>query len=255
MSAQWSDPGYQFVLVEPSHAGNIGAAARALKVMGFNQLMVVNPRQPDFAAHPEALAFASGAQALLDGAHCASTLEQALKGSTLAIAVSAAGREFAAPPASPEMAAGLAHAEIQRGGRVSWVFGTERTGLSIEQAQQCQVLCSIASHPEYGSLNLAQAIQVVAYVARQHSFSDEPSLPTPTAPEGHRGFATLDQVEGMLAHLEKTLVAIEFLDAAKPKRLMPRLRRLFSRTRLEQEEIDILRGICASVDQLVTKKK
>ncbi len=252
MSSQWLDPGYQFVLVEPSHAGNIGAAARALKVMGFNQLAVVNPRQADFSSHPEAVAFASGAQALLDDARSYSSLEHALEHTTLAIAVSAAGREFAAPPVSPELAAALARAEVQRGGQVSWVFGTERTGLSIEQAQQCQVLCSIASHPEYGSLNLAQAIQVVAYVARQRSL--EPVL-TSAAPEGHRGFATLDQVEGMLSHLEKTLVAIDFLDAAKPKRLMPRLRRLFSRTRLEQEEIDILRGICASVDQIVKNIK
>jgi tRNA/rRNA methyltransferase len=259
MSAQWIDPGYEFVLVQPSHAGNIGAAARALKVMGFNRLTVVNPRQIDFACHPEAVAFASGAQALLDSAQPAATLGQALANTTLAIAVSAAGREFSARPMAPEAAAILAIAEIARGGRVSWVFGTERTGLSIAEAQQCQALCSIESHPEYGSLNLAQAVQVIAYAAR--AALHQPVAKTaaltdlaPSEPEGHRGFATLGQVEGVMVHLEKTLTSIEFLNPAQPKRLMPRLRRLFARTRLEQEEVDILRGICATVDKLVQKK-
>jgi tRNA/rRNA methyltransferase len=255
MSAQWIDPGYEFVLVQPSHAGNIGAAARALKVMGFHQLTVVNPRQSDFALHPEAVAFASGAQALLDSARSAASLEQALSSTTLAIAVSAAGREFSAPPITPEAAAALALSETARGGKVSWVFGTERTGLSIAQAQQCQALCSIESHPEYGSLNLAQAVQVVAYAARAavRAPANVNNSP-PIESEGHRGFARLDQVEGLLLHLEQTLIRIEFLNPDQPKRLMPRLRRLLARTRLEQEEVDILRGICSSVDKLAQKK-
>ncbi len=256
MSAQWLDPGYEFILVEPSHAGNIGSAARALKVMGFNHLTVVNPRHANFAQAPEAVAFASGALDVLVGTQVADTLEQALSNANLAIAVSAAGREFSAPAMSPKEASLLAFKEQARGAKVVWVFGTERTGLSISQAQQCQALCSIASHPHYGSLNLAQALQVIAYESRQALMGSEASsehtqqLYEPH-PEGHRGFAQLGQVEAMLSHLERTLIEIEFLDPAAPKRLMPRLRRLFSRTRLEQEEIDILRGICARIEKTI----
>jgi tRNA/rRNA methyltransferase len=256
MSAQWTDPGYEFVLVEPSHAGNIGAAARAMTVMGFAILRVVNPRQSDFRTHADAVAFASGASTVLSQAIATSSFDAALSQTTLAIAVSAAGREFAAPPISPRQAAQLARAEAAAGGKVSWVFGTERTGLSIEQAQRCQHLCSIESHPSYGSLNLAQAVQVIAYEARQDWLGALASASpgNVAVPEGHRGFASLAQVEGLIDHWERTLLAINFLDPAKPKRLMPRLRRLFARSRLEQEEIDILRGVLAQVDQLAKQK-
>ncbi len=235
----WHDSGDVFVLVEPSHAGNIGAAARALKVMGFNRLRLVNPREPEFRTHPEAIGFASGAQDVLENTQVFDSLPKALADCRLAIAVSAAGREFAA---APQPVRSLVAKQDSGDRPVAWVFGTERTGLSIEQAQQCQRLCFIDSHPLYGSLNLAQAVQVIAYERRQ-ALLVELGEAIPEAGALYRGYATLEQVEGLMAHLEEALIAIGYLDPAQPKRLMPRLRRLFSRTRLEQEEVDILRGI------------
>jgi tRNA/rRNA methyltransferase len=242
---RWQSPNHVFILVEPSHAGNIGSAARALAVMGLSNLRVVSPRQIDFAEHPEAIAFASGATQLLAQVQCFSSLDAALADTHLAIAVSAAGREFTATPVKPKVAVrgALGQAPTER---VAWVFGTERTGLSIEQAQRCQWLCSIESNPQYGSLNLAQAVQVMAYELRQGLLQDHPAT-EPVQSQSRRGFANLAQIEGLMQHLETTLVDIGYLDPAQPKRLMPRLRRLFARTRLEQEEIDILRGILKSV--------
>ncbi len=250
-SPLWQDPNFVFVLVEPSHAGNIGSAARALAVMGFANLRVVSPRQTDFAVHPEAVAFSSGATQLLSAVQAFDDLDTALADCTLAIAVSAAGREFASPPVSPEAAVQLALQEQQGpAGKVAWVFGTERTGLSIAQAQRCQVLCSIESNPIYGSLNLAQAVQVIAYCCRQGVIKTlESASAALEFPEGHRGYATLAQVEGLMQHLEQSLIQIGYLDPERPKRLMPRLRRLFARTRLEQEEIDILRGILKTIER------
>ena len=137
----WRDPGIDFVLVEPSHCGNIGAAARAIRVMGFGQLVIVNPRQLNFRDKQEAIALASGATDVLRNAITVETLDVALERSTLGIAISAAGREFSAPPITPRVACALAKAELTLHAmpRVSFVFGTERTGLSIDQAQRCQL--------------------------------------------------------------------------------------------------------------------
>ena len=261
----WHDPGIDFVLVEPSHCGNIGSAARAIRVMGFGQLVIVNPRQMNFREKQEAIALASGATDILRNAITVETLDVALARSSLAIAISAAGREFCAPPITPAEACALAKAEFashsqpftdifnqqDTAARVSFVFGTERSGLSIDQAQRCQHLCSIESNPAYGSLNLSQAIQVMAYAMRQSLHKPVESNPTTDSAlmspderlEGFRGYASLAQIEGLMQHLEQTMISIGYLDPQQPKRLMPRLRRLFARARLEQEEIDILRGI------------
>lgn len=248
------------VLLRPSHAGNIGAAARALKVMGWRNLVVVDPREPGFATAPQAVAFASGAHDLLSAASVHPTLQAALAPATLAIAVSAAGREFAPPPLEPEPAADAALAELlaHPSHRVAFVFGTERTGLSIADAQRCQRLLSIPTAADYGSLNLAQAVQVVAYVVRHRwltatatAMADSDTMlavdgpDPPDVPEV--AHAPLASVEGLFAHLEQALIDIDFLDPASPKRLMPRLRRLLARARLERAEVDILRGICTAM--------
>lgn len=246
------------VLLRPSHAGNIGAAARALKVMGWRNLVVVDPREPGFATDPQAVAFASGAHELLGAAGVHPTLQAALAPSTLAIAVSAAGREFAPPPLDPESAADAALAELlaHPSHRVAFVFGTERTGLSIADAQRCQRLLSIPTAADYGSLNLAQAVQVVAYVVRRRWLSasgmaDSEAMPPVQVRDARdppdAAHAPFDAVEGLFAHLEQVLIDIDFLDPASPKRLMPRLRRLLARTRLERAEVDILRGICTAM--------
>ncbi|MBK1891672.1 RNA methyltransferase [Undibacterium sp. 14-3-2] len=231
----------RFVLVETSHPGNVGAAARALKTMGFTNLVLVRPRYPDVLSHPEAIAFASGAQDILESARIVDTVEEALAGCDLVAAVSARLREFSPPVVTPrELAESVAH---RQGGDVAFIFGSERYGLPNEVVMNCQALISIPANPAYSSLNLAQAIQLMAYesrVAMQLTVT-EPQI-------GFQGqTASNEAVEGMYSHLEQALVAIDFIDPAHPKKLMPRLKRLFSRARLELEEVNILRGIAKKI--------
>ncbi|MBR7792239.1 RNA methyltransferase [Undibacterium sp. FT147W] len=231
----------RFVLVETSHPGNVGAAARALKTMGFTNLVLVRPRYPDVLSHPEAIAFASGAQDILESARIVDTVEEALAGCDLVAAVSARLREFSPPVVTPrELAESVAH---RQGGDVAFIFGSERYGLPNEVVMNCQALINIPSNPTYSSLNLAQAIQLLAYesrVAMQLTVAD-PQI-------GFQGqTASNEAVEGMYSHLEQALVAIDFIDPAHPKKLMPRLKRLFSRARLELEEVNILRGIAKKI--------
>lgn len=234
------------VLVEPSHPGNVGAAARAMRVMGLRALTLVAPRIPDALRDPQASAFASGATDVLRQARVVVSLDDALADATLAVAVSADAREFGPPPLAPEALAPKLLAELAAHPqhRVALVFGNERTGLSIEQAARCELLCSIPGEPDYHSLNLAQAVQVIAYVLRRAA---DGQTPVPAEPAGVR-HASRAAVEGLLAHLERALLAIGFLDPAHPKKLMPRLRRLFARTRLEVEEVDLLRGVCTMAE-------
>lgn len=231
----------RFVLVETSHPGNVGAAARALKTMGFTNLVLVRPRYPDVLTHPEAIAFASGAQDILESARIVETVEEALAGCDLVAAVSARLREFSPPVVTPrELAESVAH---RQGGDVAFIFGSERYGLPNEVVMNCQALINIPANPAYSSLNLAQAIQLLAYesrVAMQLTVTD-PQV-------GFQGqTASNEAVEGMYSHLEQALVAIDFIDPAHPKKLMPRLKRLFSRARLELEEVNILRGIAKKI--------
>ena len=231
----------RFVLVETSHPGNVGAAARALKTMGFTNLVLVRPRYPDVLSHPEAIAFASGAQDILESARIVETVEEALAGCDLVAAVSARLREFSPPVVTPrELAESVAH---RQGGDVAFIFGSERYGLPNEVVMNCQALINIPANPAYSSLNLAQAIQLLAYesrVAMQLTVTD-PQV-------GFQGqTASNEAVEGMYSHLEQALVAIDFIDPAHPKKLMPRLKRLFSRARLELEEVNILRGIASHI--------
>lgn len=237
----------RFVLVETSRAGNIGAAARALKTMGFADLVLVNPRFPDAKQDPEAIAFASGAQDVLDQARIVGSIAEALEGCQFAAAVSARLREFSPPVWSPRAFAG--HIASNGGLNAALVFGNERFGLPNEIVEQCNVLINIPANPDYSSLNLSQAAQVLAYECRM---SQEDGT-APASPVGFHGeTASVDQVEGMFNHLEQALVAIDFLDADNPKKLMPRLKRLFSRTQLETEEVNILRGIAR---QILKKKR
>lgn len=249
------------VLIRPSHAGNIGAAARAMRVMGLRDLRVVTPREADFRNDDQALAFASGATDVLAGARAFATLDQALADATLTVAVSAQGRELAATPMGPEAACASVRDELlaDPAARAAIVFGTERTGLDIPQAQRCVRLLSIPTEADYGSMNLAQAVQVVAWCLRRACESrDEAWVPAAYAaqePALYRGFATDAAIEALHAHLERALVSIGFLDPARPKNLMPRLRRLFRRTRLEIEEVDILRGIAGKMEAVARRDR
>jgi tRNA/rRNA methyltransferase len=229
------------VLCEPSHPGNIGACARAMNTMGLSRLMLVSPRM---FPHPEAVARASGAAALLHAASVVDSLEAGLAGATLAIGFTARPREFAGATRSVRDAAAEAVRHGHRGD-VALVFGGEMSGLSNEELARCQIVATIPGAPGHVSLNLAAAVQVAAYeifvAARGGKVWEAPRFQP----------ATLEEVEALYAHAERTLVAMRFLNPRQPKRLMPRLRRLFARTRLEKAEVDILRGILARIDQLI----
>jgi tRNA/rRNA methyltransferase len=256
-----------FVLVGTSHPGNVGAAARAMRTMGLADLRLVSPRFDDVARRPEARAFASGATDVLDAAGRFEALADAIGDAALAIAVSAEPREFGPEPAPPETCAAEAVALLAAdpAHRVAFVFGAERTGLSIEAVQSCARLVGIPASPGHSSLNLAQAIQVVAYCVRREALdaaardAGTGSGRTPRhdahgagdGGSGHESGRLADQraVQGLLEHLERALVAIGFLDPAHPKKLMPRLRRLLLRARLEPEEVDLLRGVCKRMER------
>ena len=239
----------RFVLVETSRAGNIGSVARAMKTMGFGELVLVSPRCLDPLNDPEAVAFASGAGDVLQGARIVGSIQEALAGCNFAAAVSARLREFSPPVWTPRAFAG--HAAGQAELRPALILGNERVGLPNEIVEGCNVLINIPANPDYSSLNLSQAAQVLAYECRMAAGGD-------SIIEAGVGFhgdaASVAQVEGMYAHLEEALVAIGFLNANNPKKLMPRLKRLFARTQLETEEVNILRGIARAILQHAPKK-
>lgn len=226
----------RIVLCRPSHPGNIGAAARAMKTMGLSQLFLVSPKK---FPHADAEAMASGAVDLLAEAQVCDSLEEALTGCVLAIGTSTRQRDLQTALLTPEQAASQALAEAPAG-RVAIVFGNETFGLSKEELACCQALMTIPANPEYSSLNLGSAVQVMAYALRRVALDETLAQPELDA-------ADLAEVERFYAHLEQTLIDIGFLNPASPKRLMPKLRRLFSRTRLQKEEINILRGMLAAM--------
>ena len=232
----------RFVLVETSRAGNIGAAARAMKTMGFSELVLVRPRNERAVADDEAVAFASGAQDILAGARIVDSIEEALQGCNFAAAVSARLREYSPPVLAPRALA--AHLAMNEDLNAAIVFGNERFGLPNEAVERCNVLINIPANPAYSSLNLAQAVQVLAYECRMATVGDA----LPDTGIGFRGAsADMAQVDGMYDHLEQALIALGFLDPANPKKLMPRIRRMFARSGLETEEVNILRGIARQI--------
>lgn len=235
----------RFVLVEPSHPGNVGAAARALKTMGFSRLVLVAPRVPHVQSDPEAIAMASGADDVLASAHVVPTLGEALSGVHWSIALTARTREYGPPRLAPRAAAAHARTQVESGD-IALVFGNERTGLANEHVEQCSALAHIPANPAYSSLNLAQAVQVLAYELRV-AFLEQASEPAQQPAADTGTLAQSDEIERMYLHLENALIALDFLDPRNPKKLMPRLRRLFARTGLEREEVNILRGIAKHI--------
>jgi tRNA/rRNA methyltransferase len=234
----------RIVLCATSHPGNIGAAARALRAMGLSRLVLVTPRA---FPHPDADALAAGATPLLRAARVVATLDAALAGATLAIGFSARPREFASATRSVREAASEAVSHAA-GGEVALVFGTEMSGLSNAELSRCQIVATIPGETGVASLNLAAAVQVAAYelfvAARGERVWAAPRFEP----------ATLDEIEALYACAQRTLVAMRLLDPRQPKRLLARLRRLFARARLEKEEVNILRGILARIDQLLARR-
>lgn len=231
----------RFVLVGASHPGNVGATARAMKVMGFADLVLVAPRWADVLSREETLAFASGATDVLERARIVPTLRQALDGITWACATVMTPRDFGPPTHAPrEHFAALA----PQGHRVALVFGSERFGMANEDVYRCHACLSVPTDPAYGSLNLAQAVQLLAYEWRQ-ALGGFAVAPRTVEPQWADGAA----VQGLLAHWQQALVQIGFLDPAAPKKLMPRLNQLANRAQLTAEEVHILRGIARAVQK------
>lgn len=221
------------VLCETAHPGNIGAAARALKTMGLGELHLVVPgRFPD----PQAEWLASGATDVLRRARVHQSLDDALAGSALNVACTARPREIAVPMVTAREAAARI-VEVARSQPTALVFGNETFGLTGVEVGKCQLLAAIPASPEYSSLNLAAAVQVFAYELRQAA------LGRTVAIGKARALATHEEVERFYEHLERAMVENGFLNAKHPKKLMPRLRRLFNRAQLEREEVNILRGV------------
>jgi tRNA/rRNA methyltransferase len=222
----------RIVLVETSHPGNLGAAARAMKVMGLSRLCLVNPK---CAVDDEARARASGAADVLEAAVVCADLDDALADTVLSAACTSRRRDLPHPAYTPRQAAPALLGEASAA-PVALVFGSETFGLSNEQLMKCTWLLNIPTNPEYASLNLGAAVQVAAYELRC-TLEDAP-LPLPEFQRAEHA-----EVERLLAAMEKRLVETGFLDPAHPKRLMPRLRRFFARAGLEKEEVAIWRGI------------
>jgi len=226
------------VLVETSRPGNIGSVARAMKTMGFSDLVLVNPRFEGACEHEEAVAFASGAQDILSSARVVGSMAEALEGINFTAAVSARLREFSPPVVTPREFAGQLAGAAEL--RAALIFGNERFGLPNEIVEPCNVLVNIPANPDYSSLNLAQAAQVLVYECRMAALDGQRAA----SPVGFHGeAASAAQIEGMYEHLEQALVDVGFLDANNPRKLMPRLKRMFARAGLETEEVNILRGI------------
>jgi tRNA/rRNA methyltransferase len=301
----------RFILINPSHAGNVGAAARAMKVMGFDDLVLVAPRWANVLRREETIQRASGALDVLGQARIVETLDDALDGMTHLCATAMTPRDFGPPTASPrehfasvlpnmlqnieqtiESGSGKKSFSTPNGDGdgdgvaapqtqgIAFLFGSERFGMRNEDVYRCHVCLSIPSNPQFGSLNISAALQVIAYEWRlalggfalaatvtnvagksdkadaadltHLAHSGEPST-SQAVPAGN--LADAQQVAGMLAHLEQSLVAIGFLDPAAPKKLMPRLNQLFNRAAVTQEEIHILRGVAKSMIALAARPK
>ncbi len=227
------------VLVHTSHPGNIGAAARALKTMGLGELWLVAPQRfPD----PQALAMASNALDVLESARVCATLDEALAGTVHAAALTARRRELMPRYTTPREAAPALMA-LAAAGPVAVVFGNEASGLTAAEAARCQTVVSIPANPQYSSLNLAAAVQIVAYELRLAAGAG--TLGAAAAGEP----AALEDVERFYVHLEQTLREIGVLDPRHPKKIMQRLRRLYAKAALEKEEVSLLRGILRATQE------
>ncbi len=232
----------EFVLSRTSHPGNIGSAARAIRTMGFSRLALVSPqRYPD----PQVTALASGADDVLAGLKTHDSLVDALADSTLAIGMSARRRGVALPELTPRQAGERVRSAIAEGHRVAMVFGNEQSGLDGDELAHCHAMVRIPSVEDFSSLNLSQAVQVLAYELRLALLAGQPE-----APSSGDLPATGAQMEQFHEHLAATLEAIDFHKGRSPKTVMKRLRKLFLRAQLDERELRILHGILADAERM-----
>jgi tRNA/rRNA methyltransferase len=251
----------RFILINTSHAGNVGAAARALKVMGFDDMVLVAPRWANVLRREETIQRASGANDVLDKTRIVETLDEALDGVDHLCATAMTPRDFGPPTyavrdyfnllqkkelpvlCSIGLTPDLTHKTVSTP-RMAFLFGSERFGMRNEDVYRCHAALSIPTNPQFGSLNLASAVQLVAYEWRQAlgGFAVQDAGATPA-------IADARAVSGLLTHLEQALVHIGYLDPTAPKKLMPRLNAFLNRAALRDEEIHILRGVAKAMLQ------
>ena len=243
----------RFILIQTSHAGNVGGAARAMKVMGFDELVLVAPRWDNVLRREETIQRASGALDVLNQARIVDTLEEALDGLTHLCATAMTPRDFGPPTTTPRPHFEALLAQQPRPEGVGFLFGSERFGMRNEDVYRCHVALSIPTAPDFGSLNLGAAIQVMAYEWRQAlgGFAPAANVAERAAP----ALADAQQLAGLLGHWEQSLTEIGFLDPAAPKKLMPRLQQLFNRAALQTEEIHILRGVAKAMSEAAKAKR
>jgi len=231
------------VLVGTQHPGNIGSAARAMKTMGLSRLALVAPeRYP----HADADALAAGAGDVLAAATLHADLAAAVADCTLVLGCTARSRRVPLPEHGPREAAAMALAEAAGGGEVALVFGRERTGLENDELQLCHAAVHIPANPDYSSLNLAAAVQVLAWELRSAMLGQAPA----TQVEPRDPPASHAQLEGLFAQLAETLDAIDFHKGRAPESAMRKLRRLFLRSRLDAREVRLLRGVLADAQRM-----
>jgi len=238
----------RIVLVETSHTGNMGSVARAMKTMGLTNLWLVNPLvKPD----SQAIALAAGASDVIGNANIVDTLDEALAGCSLVVGTSARSRTLPWPMLDPREC-GLKSVSEGQHAPVALVFGRERVGLTNEELQKCHYHVAIAANPEYSSLNLAMAVQVIAYEVRMAWLATQEN--SDAQPE-ETPYPLVDDLERFYGHLEQTLLTTGFIRENHPGQVMNKLRRLFTRARPEAQELNILRGMLASIIELKNKEK
>ena len=234
----------RIVLVETSHPGNIGASARAMKTMGFDDLVLVAPKEFPCA---EATARASGADDVLAKARVVDSLSEAIADCGFIVGASARLRSLSLPTVDPRVFATSVCAQAKKS-RVAVVFGPEHSGLTNDHLGYCQQLVSIPANAQYSSLNLSMAVQVLCYELRMTQLQSSAAVDVVEGASRDAPLATADEVDGFHEHLEAVLSTVGFLNPDHPKQLKLRLRRLFHRTQLDQTEVNILRGILAALD-------
>lgn len=233
-------------MVEPSHSGNIGSAARAMKTMGLSKLALVNPKSfPDEQAN----VMASGATDLLETAQVYSSLTEAVADCGYVVGASARSRNLPWPLVSPRAMAQQTIA-LPDSTEIAVVVGRERSGLTNEELAQCHAHVHIDANPDYSSLNVAAAVQVLCYELRA-SLVEEATAVDHWGVPWDQPPATAEQMEGLLAHWEKVLVDIDFLDPTNPRTLMTKIRRLLAKAQVDDVEANILRGILSHIDKRI----
>lgn len=249
----------RFILIETSHAGNVGATARAMKVMGFDDLVLVRPRWPNVLRRKECIERASGAQDVLEKARVVEHLDEAVQGMTHLCATVMVPRDFGPPTRHPRVHFHDLLATdpgLQADWGVAFLFGCERYGMNNEDVYRCHAALSIPTRADFGSLNLAAAVQLIAYDWRQAlAARGEEGSWAVQAPATAQVSATADAAEigGLLGHWAQALQDLGFLDPAAPKKLMPRINQILNRACLTHQEVQLLRGIARSVQRMAVQ--